>query len=256
MTQHSPIPAPGVDTARWHVRPPVIVAVPLVLLPVVCTAAGQAAVQIAGLSGAAAYLVPTAAVAVSVVIAFVIMLRAEPTLRSFGFRAPAPGTRAVWFLPPLVVVVIALAAGGIHVDPSVVAGILALCVAVAFGEEMVYRGLLIALFRQRGPRTAVAISAAVFGVLHLANLAGGVSVLYAILQVVFAALFGLVAAELAVLTGSLWPTIVWHAVYDAVSYLGGDALTTWTIVAAAVNCLLLAVTGVVLWRRLPATARA
>ena len=127
-----------------------------------------------------------------------------------------------------------------------------LATAAAFSEEIWYRGIVMATLRQRSRRTAIVGSAVIFGVLHLANLFGGASPLYAGLQLAFAALFGLVAALVVEHSGSLWPAIAWHFAHDAITYVGGDALNATTLAVLAVEVVVLAAYAGVLWRRLPA----
>ena len=69
------------------------------------------------------------------------------------------------------------------------------------------------------------------------------------LQLAFAGLFGLVAAQVAVLTRSLWPAVVWHALWDFTSFAGGNATTPRALVGLAVACALMLVAAVVLGHR-------
>ena len=115
---------------------------------------------------------------------------------------------------------------------------------------------MLTALRARGVRFAAVGSAVLFAVLHLANAAGGASAPYAILQVLFAAVFGLVAAEVALITRSLLPGIAWHFAWDAASYLSGDGLDGRALVALGIVVALLAGYAVCLWRRLPAPASA
>lgn len=146
---------------------------------------------------------------------------------------------------------IVFAATGYGVDGALVPGFAWLAIAAGFNEEIWYRGLVLSLFRSRGTRPAIVVSSILFGVLHLVNLAGGKSVLYAVLQLGFAALFGFVCAELYAVTGSLWPAILWHLTYDFTAYIGGDALTSAALVGLVLQVALLGAYAGWLWRRLP-----
>lgn len=82
--------------------------------------------------------------------------------------------------------------------------------AAGFGEELLFRGLLLgALIPVAGPGWALSASSVVFGVLHWVNRA------YAI----YATLFGLYLGGLYLLTGSLLVPIVVHALYDGVALM-------------------------------------
>jgi membrane protease YdiL (CAAX protease family) len=86
---------------------------------------------------------------------------------------------------------------------------------VALGEETAFRGVLLTLLRERhGVAAAVVISSALFGLTHLVNLALGAPLPGVLLQVLFAGLGSAGFAALRLRTGSLWPPIVLHAVYD------------------------------------------
>jgi membrane protease YdiL (CAAX protease family) len=84
--------------------------------------------------------------------------------------------------------------------------------AAGFGEELMFRGLLQAGLAETigspaGPWVALGIASLVFGVFHWLNAT------YALL----AALAGLYFGWLLVATGSIWPPIVAHALYDFVA---------------------------------------
>ncbi len=92
----------------------------------------------------------------------------------------------------------------------------AVSLAAGFGEEMLFRGLAQAglahlIGGDWGPWIALAIASVVFGLFHFLNST------YAILATIAGLYFG----WLLIATGSLWPPIVAHALYDfvALSYL-------------------------------------
>ncbi|WP_040167444.1 CPBP family intramembrane glutamic endopeptidase [Microbacterium gorillae] len=237
--------------AAWRPRLPWLVALGLALIPLICTAVGSAIGQVLDLPNAAAMLVIAAAVTVSATIGLLIARAAAPGLRGFGFRAPASQPLPALLIIPALTVIITVAAGGGFAPLPTIAAAVVLCAVVAVNEELFFRGLVLGALSRYGARVAVSGSAGFFAVLHLGSLAGGASPLYAALQLVFAALFGIVAGELACLTGSLWPTIAWHFAYDLASYATGDALTPLSLTGIGVNCAALAILAVILWRRLP-----
>lgn len=81
-------------------------------------------------------------------------------------------------------------------------------------EEVAFRGILLTRLRPRGLWPAVAISSALFGLLHVANLVLGSPWYTVLLQVTFAAMAGAGYAAMRLRTGSLWPPIVLHAMFD------------------------------------------
>lgn len=237
--------------AVWNVRRPWLRGLLVSLGGVVLTAAGSAAGQLAGLGNTAAIGILAAFVAASALVGLLIMRASRRPLAIYGFRAPDHTQAAAWGLPLVALPLLVSTTSGFHLTSQAVLAYAALTIAVAFNEEIWFRGLAQAALRGYGHKQAILIGAALFGLLHLANAAGGASPLYLVLQVGFAGLVGLVLAEIAAITGSLWIGIAWHALYDFISYAGGDALTPATLAALAVECLILAAYAAFLWRRLP-----
>lgn len=238
-------------SATWPTRRPWLHAIAYALVPVAFTAAGSAVAQVRGLSDLASYLTIAFAVTVSALVGLLVMWRNSTPLADFGLRRPHNAAVALWWLPPAVVVALVLMASGVTVPLAVVPGIAWLVLAVGLNEEIFFRGIVFKALMRYGTAKAVAFSALIFGVMHLANVASGKPIGYLVLQVLFSMLFGVVTAELVATTGSLWPGIVFHTAYDAVAYLGGDANSTRAFVSLAVQVGVLGVYAVWLWRRLP-----
>jgi len=233
--------------ALLPVSHPWFAAIGLALVPVVFTALGSAAGQLLGLTDTPAALLIAAAAAVSTCVGLLIMATSGATLSRYGFRSPANTRAAWWFLPPVLTVLLVLVTGGVTVSPSLAGAYLFLCLAVALNEEVFFRGLVLALLRPRGTRTALFGSAVLFGILHLANLAGGQATGATLLQLAFAALFGFVAAELVIVSGSLWPVLLWHFAWDFTSFLGGNSASPVALAGVGIACVIMLVYAVRLW---------
>jgi uncharacterized protein len=87
-------------------------------------------------------------------------------------------------------------------------------------EELAFRGVFLHLFADRGLWFAVLVPSALFGLMHTSNLALGASLPGTVLQIAFSAMAGLGYAALRLRTGSLWPCIGLHAVYDLTFRVG------------------------------------
>jgi membrane protease YdiL (CAAX protease family) len=236
-------------SARWRVRAPWLAAIGFALVPVVFTAGASAAAQLSGASEAGAALVLAAGAAVSAILGLVVMRLSPPRVRDYGFRRPRRARAALWFVPAAATVLIILGTQGVRVDAPTIAAYGVLVAAVALNEETWFRGIVFAILRACSTRTAVVGSSVLFGVLHLANLAGGADIGSSVLQVAFAALFGLVAAQLLVLTGSLWPAIAWHAAWNFVTFIGGDAADSRSLIGLGAACIVMLGYAVFLGRR-------
>jgi membrane protease YdiL (CAAX protease family) len=107
-----------------------------------------------------------------------------------------------------------------------VLSVLAIAVAPAVCEELLFRGFVLqALLARLGTAGAVALSAVLFGVIHL-DFSGGGATLY---RVPFAIAVGVGFALLRLRTGSLLPAMLAHAVVNATTFgvaLHEDPVTT------------------------------
>ena len=112
--------------------------------------------------------------------------------------------------------------------PNLWVGLLVFALMPAITEELAFRGYILSgLERTYSTRTAIILSALLFGFLH---------VLLSLFQQFFgAALLGLILGAIAVRTGSLWPGVVFHFVNNALGVLtpdlvklsGAAPLVTW-----------------------------
>ncbi|MBI1418536.1 MAG: CPBP family intramembrane metalloprotease [Limimaricola sp.] len=98
-----------------------------------------------------------------------------------------------------------------------------------FVEEALFRGLLIERLRPRGARFAVVVSAVLFGLLHLVNIAFRGQVAPILAQMVGVACFGIGYGALRLRIGTIWPLIVLHMLTDLCLHLG-----RWPVIPVAV----------------------
>jgi membrane protease YdiL (CAAX protease family) len=85
---------------------------------------------------------------------------------------------------------------------------------VAFGEEGVFRGLVLRLLLQRGLRPAIFGSAALFGLMHLVNLANGAPAISVASQVLMTFGIGIGFGAVALASGTIWPLVAIHFLMD------------------------------------------
>jgi sodium transport system permease protein len=108
--------------------------------------------------------------------------------------------------------------------PTQPAWLLLLAVALipAVCEEFLFRGFVLSAFDRPGrSHVAVLLSAVAFGAVHMIPH-----------QVFYATLLGLVLGLLAIRTGSIWPGLTFHAVFNGIAVLRerwdvSDTLPTW-----------------------------
>lgn len=97
---------------------------------------------------------------------------------------------------------------------------------IGWGEEMIFRGLLLNLFLDRFPKTgkgilgAIILDGVLFGAIHLTNIFSGVSVGSAVVQAINASLLGIVLAAIYARSRNIWIVIIAHAMTDLAALLG------------------------------------
>ena len=146
----------------------------------------------------------------------------------------------LWFIP-IVISELIVFVSGVNFSQEIVYYVVLLIFTIFVGisEELFFRGIILNILKSKSLKYAIFVSSILFSVLHLTNLAGGISIQYAILQVVFSFIFGIVAAQITVITKSLLPAIVWHFSHDFIAFVTGNELNTITVIILVIQCCIL-----------------
>jgi len=193
-------------------------------------------------------------------VALALVLTAGRLWRRCGF-ADGVSARSWGLLWPLwLITALSAIQGFADPDAGSLLGWLAISAAIGFGEEGVFRGLVIAALGPDQPRRAVLVSSLLFGLLHLAGLLAPVDYRYILAQAVAACCLGLVLGSVRLLAGSIWPGIIAHTAIDffglaaAGSVMNAMDFSIATLIALLGSAIVSLVWGTVLWRRLPRSA--
>lgn len=144
--------------------------------------------------------------------------------RTFDFK------KVLYLIPILVIEVLQLVQGINTEKLKFFFPILLLVIFVGIAEEVFFRGIILKILHERGKNFAVIGSAILFSLLHLLNLLGGQSLVYTLIQLVFALVWGLVTAEFVYTTGTIFPLIIWHSLHDLIGLMSGKDITQASII--------------------------
>ncbi len=94
------------------------------------------------------------------------------------------------------------------------------CLAIGLFEEAAFRGVILLVFAERRRHTrgglllSILLTSAVFGLVHLSNLAMGAGIGPVIRQIGYSFLIGAMCSVVLFKTRNLWLCVLLHAVYD------------------------------------------
>ena len=186
----------------------------------------------------------TSFVLIALSIVLIIYLRAAGRLGFYGLRRVQPGTLSLtlFYIPLFATVLVPFAQGlapGLTLRTVIFAVLL--MAGVGFVEEVLFRGFLLQALRASEPLTrAILISGVTFGIGHILNLLRGYSIVDQILQIIAAVLVGIVLSYCAVLTGSILPGIVFHALFNVSSSLTNSSVLGDAISVAVTSIVMIA----------------
>ena len=102
----------------------------------------------------------------------------------------------------------------------VLGALVVLTALVGFGEELLFRGILLrAALRRLHVAHAMLLSAMLFGMFHLINALAGQSVGTTGQQIIFAFFVGFAMAPIALRIRNLWPLIIWHWLWNLAVFI-------------------------------------
>jgi uncharacterized protein len=145
--------------------------------------------------------------------------------RPAGFLTVPAWKRVVPALPLLLLSALpAIFGPGLSDRPGWKVAVSAFGVAtVAFGEEGMFRGVVMRVLLVRGVRPALFGSAALFGLMHLVNLVNDSHPVTVAAQVIMTFGVGIGFGAVALATGTIWPLLVIHFLMDFINSIQAAA---------------------------------
>lgn len=229
-------------------------AILLGLLPILlATAAGIISVVLA-FNETQTLIAQTLSFSISILLGLLLVARSKQGLAAFGFRSLERHSSpvALYFLPLLAAELLPFLNGFDQSLSLTQVGLIFIFAAVVgINEELFFRGLIFKILQTKGVKYAVITSSLLFGIGHAFTALSGSDPLYVMILIVFAGLFGLICAELVVLTKSIVPVMIWHGLHDFIATITLEAGTALNITLLLIQTAILCLYAIFLWRKLP-----
>lgn len=189
----------------------------------------------------------------SIIIPMVYVCKKKIYIKEIGLRKMESGSiRKTLFFIPVVLCELPLILGGIDFKSfTYISALIFFTLVVGISEELYFRGIILKLLKDKfSIKQTIMISALVFGIGHFASILTGKSIIEVLLQIINAIVFGILAAEIVMLTKSLFPVIIWHLLFDFVNHISVVAGTS-VYIAIGLQEIIMIIYALYLWKLLP-----
>ena len=168
-----------------------------------------------------------------------LFVRKNQLLKKFGLcKSEIPASKMLFYMPLSGLLTVNLWYGCSMSTPlfETVFYILSM-LCVGFLEEMIFRGFLFCAMAKNGVKPAIIVSSVTFGIGHIVNLinGSGAELLPNLFQVIYAMAAGFLFVMIFYKTKSLFPCIITHGVFNALSVFANEAAMTSR--RSVVSCL-------------------
>lgn len=187
----------------------------------------------------------------SIAVPALYMMITKVRLDQIGFiRIEKDSLKTVLYFLPLIAAKIGFFFSGIKKDVHVILALIFFTIAIGLSEEIYFRGIILKkLTTSFSLKQTVILSATFFALVHASQAFSGVGITMTVLTIVNALIFGIIAAEIVLLTKSIVYVIIWHAMYDFVNWISLVEGTTEVIVIL-IQSIIMIMYAVYLWGKL------
>lgn len=168
------------------------------------------------------FLVQACFMLLSIIVPLIYMCKEKVCFKEIGWRkVKSFSLKKVIYFIPLLLCEISIIMGGINSkDFTYISALVFFTLMVGLSEELYFRGIILKLLQDNfSTKKAVVISALLFGIGHSASIIAGENIVHVLLQIFNAIVFGIIAAEIVVITKSLFPSIIWHFFFNFINYM-------------------------------------
>ena len=176
--------------------------------------------------------------------------RIHPGQIGFG-KIEKGGAKTALYFVPIIAAKMGFLFFGINSDPHAILALAFFTAAIGLSEEVYFRGIILRRLMTCFPmKQAVLLASVLFAAVHASQAFAGSGPLMVTLTILNAFIFGVVAAEITILTKSLIPAIVWHAFFDLINWAAW-AQGGVEAVLIGIQSVILILYAAYLWTKLP-----
>ncbi len=183
----------------------------------------------------------------SVILLVVYFLIRYKSPDKIGFRKIKwDSARPLLYFIPVIIVIGTNLWGGVNPDNTgkLVLASLLVTSAVGFSEEIICRGIVFTLLKEKSLSYGIIVSAVCFGVCHLFNIMGGADLVGTLIQICFAFFYGIVMAVIFYKTNSIFPCAIFHLLHDFCSFISIDVPITTDVAIGIIQGVILIAYGI------------
>lgn len=173
----------------------------------------------------------------------IIFIRNNDLNEKYGFCSTGiPARTFLWYLPFVLLATVNIWFG-VSLNHPLTETIVYMVSMVLSGflEEVIFRGLLFRAMSRDNVKSAIIVSSLTFGIGHIVNLfnGSGESLVEGLCQVCYAVAIGFLFVILFHRGKSLWPCIITHSVFNALSGVSNEALTEQYLIPVSIALMVI-----------------
>lgn len=152
---------------------------------------------------------------------------------------------------PIIVAKIGFLFYGINHDIHTIMALAFFTIAIGLSEEIYFRGIILNKLKSSFTvKQTIILSSVLFAAVHASQILTGTGFDMVTLIIINALIFGIIASEIVILTKSIIPVIIWHALYDFINWISSVEKTT-EIILIIIQSIIMVIYAYYLWTKLP-----
>ncbi|UUX34807.1 CPBP family intramembrane glutamic endopeptidase [Fundicoccus culcitae] len=187
----------------------------------------------------------------SMIVPLIYLWKTKITPTSIGLTGIEKGRmQKVLYFIPLLLAKVGFLFFGVSKDIPTIVALLFFTGAIGVSEELYFRGIILYKLKKCfSIKQSILWSALLFAVVHASQAFSGASDLLVFLTMVNAMIFGIIAAEIVIITNSIIPVIIWHMLFDFVNWVSlVDGKTEFMLIV--IQSIIMVLYAYYLWTKL------